>query len=268
MPRRRATGSAFSLFSFQDIITSVTGIMILVTLMLAIELMSRTVSSPSNQTAQQIEATRETVDEMKKEIEKLRAQIARTTVPLDDIPSFDIDKLRRDQVTMEQKLEQLDQQNQKLARHVSAKKQELERRQREEMVRSHQEERRKEDLERQVESLREKIATLDDPDQTFFIVGKNQKPTWLIELTSHAIHAALIGTKSPPRRFASIDDVKSWIQSHSPGQYGYFFVVKPGGSLVFRQLQKFLIDQGYEFGFDIVGAQKKIIDPQRGVSPP
>jgi hypothetical protein len=41
MKRRRTQTEAFSLFSFQDIITSVTGVIILVTLLLAVELIKR-----------------------------------------------------------------------------------------------------------------------------------------------------------------------------------------------------------------------------------
>ena len=41
MGHRRAGAPPISLFSFQDIITSVTGIMILVTLMMSIELVQR-----------------------------------------------------------------------------------------------------------------------------------------------------------------------------------------------------------------------------------
>ena len=52
--RRSARQSAFSLFSFQDIITSVTGIMVLITLLLAVELINRTEASPPMQTREQL----------------------------------------------------------------------------------------------------------------------------------------------------------------------------------------------------------------------
>lgn len=41
MTRRRASLQAFSLFSFQDIITSVTGIIVLILLVLSLELIDR-----------------------------------------------------------------------------------------------------------------------------------------------------------------------------------------------------------------------------------
>ena len=64
MARRRVVAStAFSLFSFQDIITSVTGIMVLVTLMLALELITRVQTSAPAQTAVQTKRVEVTVEE-------------------------------------------------------------------------------------------------------------------------------------------------------------------------------------------------------------
>jgi len=57
MSRRSRRNSPFSLFAFQDIITSVTGIMILVTMMLALELIKR---------KEQIRRTREQLQHLKK----------------------------------------------------------------------------------------------------------------------------------------------------------------------------------------------------------
>ena len=51
--RRNHTTAAFSLFAFQDIITSVTGVMIMITLLLAVELVNRVEQSPAVQTTVQ-----------------------------------------------------------------------------------------------------------------------------------------------------------------------------------------------------------------------
>ena len=71
--RRRRRESGFSLFAFQDIITSVTGIMILVTLVLAIELIERTESSPKVMTAQTTDQLKSQIVANEKEIQSLES---------------------------------------------------------------------------------------------------------------------------------------------------------------------------------------------------
>ena len=51
MSRRRRRSAPFSLFAFQDIITSVTGIMLVITMLLALELLERTDVAPPQATA-------------------------------------------------------------------------------------------------------------------------------------------------------------------------------------------------------------------------
>lgn len=79
MSRRGQNGVAFSLFAFQDIITSVTGIMILVTLILALELLQQMEASPSQRTkevVQDIDSTVTSVTELDAAVARNQARIA------------------------------------------------------------------------------------------------------------------------------------------------------------------------------------------------
>src|SRR5688572_28379815 len=88
MSRRGRGGTPMSFFAFQDIITSVTGIMILVTLILALEFIQKSEGSPKNQTkqiteeltaaVQQTAAMKMTVAAAQEEISKLRAALAQS----------------------------------------------------------------------------------------------------------------------------------------------------------------------------------------------
>src|SRR5687767_1677296 len=92
MSRRGRGGTPISLFSFQDIITSVTGIMILITLILALEVIQNTEKSPQNRTqeltaelqqaAQQAASVQTTVAATQAEIEKLRANLTSSETEL------------------------------------------------------------------------------------------------------------------------------------------------------------------------------------------
>ena len=63
MVRRRKKQVTFSLFAFQDIITSVTGIMILATLMLAVEFIQRIDGAPPRQTEKIAARLRQSLEE-------------------------------------------------------------------------------------------------------------------------------------------------------------------------------------------------------------
>lgn len=75
--RGRTTGAAISLFSFQDIITSVTAILILLVLILTLELITRTkqrgIAADDRRMATQL---RKSVEDMERQAEALRAEIA------------------------------------------------------------------------------------------------------------------------------------------------------------------------------------------------
>ena len=64
MSRRGRNKSAFSLFVFQDIIMSVTGIMILITLILSLEMMERQEESPRERTSEIISQLKAAVGEV------------------------------------------------------------------------------------------------------------------------------------------------------------------------------------------------------------
>ena len=72
MPRRRATDETpMSFFSFQDIIACTTGIMVLLTLLLTMELLTRTLGA-----ADVVSVTQQEVDEARRKRDELRARMA------------------------------------------------------------------------------------------------------------------------------------------------------------------------------------------------
>jgi hypothetical protein len=94
MGRRKGNSVPFSLFAFQDIITSVTGIILLITMMMALELvqnMQRAASAPQEQKSSAVEQTlRGAIEENSQEIVRLERLLEETTTI-----RFDADALRR-----------------------------------------------------------------------------------------------------------------------------------------------------------------------------
>ena len=82
--RRRRSGSPFSLFSFQDAITSVCGVIVLITLLMALDLTRRA----TEETAPSAVA-RERVEETERRIEELRNNLSSVQATLDATAHID-----------------------------------------------------------------------------------------------------------------------------------------------------------------------------------
>ena len=92
--KRRKSATTFSLFAFQDIITAVTGIVVLITLFLAIELMERSEGTPTSQTQAQSKQTQQSIEQMQQQIAMLEKQIGEKESGLSDLPTTDIQVLK------------------------------------------------------------------------------------------------------------------------------------------------------------------------------
>ena len=79
MRRRRRTQSALSLFSFQDIITSICGIVVLITLILALELTSKIVEASIADPVR----SRDAYNQMLREVDEMTGQIDELGANLD-----------------------------------------------------------------------------------------------------------------------------------------------------------------------------------------
>lgn len=73
---RRSAGPGISFFAFQDIITAVVGIFILITLLLVLELAQRVEASSSSPTAD-VTAVRETIASLAGEVQRMDSELAR-----------------------------------------------------------------------------------------------------------------------------------------------------------------------------------------------
>ena len=79
MTRKSHNNSPISLFAFQDIITSVTGVFLLMTLLMAVELASRETMQQSAVSAEEIERLTVSVEELEAEVSQLRGNLASRT---------------------------------------------------------------------------------------------------------------------------------------------------------------------------------------------
>lgn len=267
---RRKNSNPVSLFSFQDIITSVTGIMILVTLLIALELSQRVLNSPRVQTiavSQQLEGA---VNEAEREIRDLEARLAKGDAKLQQLAAMDRRRLAAEQIDVQRQLEQLDAETARLAKQA----QDSEKRQADMEAREQaqqQEVGRADELDRRIEELEEQIHKLKSSNRVIYNPAQGtSKEAWIVELTGGSIQAAPMGRAAKPRVFPVVaagqipGAFEQWLRGLNPRSEYLVLLIKASGVELFDALKEVLEQKGFELGFDVVDEGVTVIDPQTG----
>jgi len=260
MSRKRKQVEAFSLFAFQDIITSVTGIIILITLFLAIELMERTENTPEKQTVEMAEQTEETSEALQQEIAKYKKILESNVQGISELPSTDPDTLKRMVAENEEKQKQLDGKIANSQKQLEKKTKEakvLSDRESKEGAEGDAEQRR---LAAAIEELEKKLKKLSS-SRLVFNEGELGKNTWIVEVNKNGFRCAQIGVSSAPRTFSTQSNFLTWLKSNSAFQI--YFCVKPNGINSFNVLQD-KIPSRVKYGYRPVGLGQRVLDDQTG----
>lgn len=265
---RRSSQAAFSLFAFQDIITSVTGIMLLITLMLALELMQRVHDAPPTQTSQQVDATQQTIIDMKQEVEALQQQLNASSEAIERLPSLDA-------ATLAQLEDELDEDSTRLREDIDETRKDLKEKQ-DKLAAAQQanssdrtqEQTELEDLEQQIATAQEQLDEIDSEDRVFFTSGVQGKTTWVVEVVATGFGVAKIGASAPPQRFSSVNAFGTWVASVDPATDALYLVVKPGGVSNFEQARQIIAAKNIQMGYQVVADSKAVLDPNNGAGKP
>lgn len=271
MKRRHAT-APFTLFAFQDIITSVTGILILIMLILCLTLLDRD-DQPTEQSApvdyEQVEAE---LAVQSAELQRLQAQLAALEKTTQMAVASTPEELREAILAKTNHSEQLKrrileaQQDQKdllqdLAdQEAKAQKQAplraLSQRMKEEI----------EDLEAELEELRttnRQAYSFRDADNT---------TAWIVDVGEQEFLVAPVGKQTKPQVFSDrslanrVKKFTDWASGLNPKTNYFVLVVRPKSVQGYRLIRQQLEPEGFEFGVDLIGDDVTIIDRVKGAS--
>lgn len=262
MARRRTTEEAFSLFSFQDIITSVTGVIILVTLMLAVELSKRKPTpAPNDQSAaeqiqskleaagNEIAAWREVVDSDQSfidevaslpasEVARAEQTLTRRVVEMEAV----ISELRRAESSSQARLKEFESESRKAAGTTLAQ------------------------LRARTEALRDELELITASNRVVYNPSPHsQKAAWLVDLQADRIHVSKPGASSDTRVFTASSEVRriaeflGWAQARD-GQSEYFVLLVRPESITFHDaVYEDLRDRQFELGFDLLASDVEVV---------
>lgn len=257
MARKHAAPSV-SFFAFQDIITSVVGIFVLITLIMVLELADRTVagSGKGNQVEDTLSETIKLLDEQVQSSKELVAKLQKSAAASTTVASVD-SKSRREE--LEKELKQLEERRKKFESKQTATSQANTRsegtlRQLEEQ--SVETDKKMDELKMLLAKLNQidtAIETFIDNSNVFRHSNISGRAITVTELRRNEIDVTKLSsmqrtTFSEPGAF---EKWKQWVNSQNLNSTHFLILVRPGGSTLFNKSQGFLKGLGASFGFDV-----------------
>jgi hypothetical protein len=259
MARRQKSDSApITLFSFQDIITTLSGIMIFLTLLLAVEVASRRESeaqapeTPINNIEAKLAELRNRVTVLRLESERKATQVVtedprhaltradeiiRSKKQLNDLIR-DQDALRKETARQEQTLQTLREQS-KITTTEQA------------------------DLENKISQLNAALAkAVEDRGIAFIPEAGTSKTPLLIECSSNSIRAGFITRPQTPMTFAATEDGRrqflEFAGTRSSSEEYFLFLLKPSSRSEGLGMAVALRKKGYDVGYDALEEDKTV----------
>lgn len=268
MTRRRASLQAFSLFSFQDIITSVTGIIVLILLVLSLELVDREYGSPSAQNETVRKQAQAALDATRKQIAELEQNLA--SGEFDNIESLSPAVLEAEKRELQTRIAELSRQSKLNASQLKALEAKV-RAERESLSSRSTEKAEISQLEEEVAEVDAKLKTVRDGRRLIYNPSETPgKTAWILQLEPDRILVSPAGKSQVPLLFegsnqSRIKTFVAWSNESLRPQDDYFLIlVKPQAVALFHELHEKLISQGFKVAVDLIGADQDAIDPVTG----
>jgi hypothetical protein len=264
MSRRKIGSPVFSLFSFQDIITSVTGIMILITLVMAVELIQRTEQAPQQQTAELVRELEHQINETRDTVEELRSQMQQQQTDVTPDAFLDTSilqaKLQRVQDRRQRGIED--------SNSLAQRKQKTDSR----LARLRQEQTSRKDeittlakLQEELAKKNEKLKKLSRGNRVIYNPAQGTSRTpWLVELSGTKIVSARMGIRAAPQEFTDISAFQGWVSQLVPSSNYCMVVIRPSAADSYEDTLKMLDGLAIQYGYDAIDEKVIVIDAQDG----
>ncbi len=265
MGRRKGHSAPFTLFAFQDIITSVTGIILLITMMMAVELvhnLTKTDAAPQEQKSSQVkQMLQQAVGQSTEEADRLQKVLDETTTI-----RFDADALQR-------KLEQLKAAADELAlqqERIKRTQDKIDARKKEQSIEGKNlTPEAIEALTKQQAEIAQQLEAMQKANRVIFNrpAGAAKSP-WLVELNETSILAAEMGQVRQPETFQTPEEFVTWVQGQDRNSMYFVLLVKPASIDSFSIVRQALQQQQFEIGYDLMRSDQTAIDPKTGAGAP
>lgn len=277
MSRRGRSGPAISLFAFQDIITSVTAIVIVVVLFLALDLVQRKAVAHAESPVGVVEDLTARITELQSELERLRSVTAHTDATVREVAQFSPSELQAEVTNAERSLQDLQ------ARRKQLVERHLQWQSREKAVLAAQFDLRP----RQVQL--EQTLQANQDWQRQIAEGRNDKRPiyglprgvtaggWVAVIEEDRVTIAPLGLRAKPTEFGqgpfslitgtAAGGFIKWVQNERQQRAYFLLLIRPGGVEQFHEIDLEFSEKSRHYGFDLIDAQQEILHPEKGAAP-
>lgn len=262
MRRRRAQTEAFSLFSFQDIITSVTGVIILVTLLLAVELVKRPPVQDAKPRKSVTEELRSQIAAFGREQDLLNKLLQEDAEFLRGSASLSMSDLERTQAEMARRVDETEKATEAL---TDAMKESIARRAAAESELSITESQSLAQIQAENAALAAELEVVKSSNQVVY--NKNpgsQKAAWLVDLQADCIRVLKPGDEDVQLEFDESDEAErvvafvKWAKTRDRRNDYFVLLVRPESIDAYQALYEGLRELEYDLGFDLLATDSEV----------
>ncbi len=250
------------------------GIIILITLVLALELSQRKQGSPQIQTARLAAQLREAITEAQAEVVRLEAELKRKAESAHEVGGVSESDVRHDLFVTNEQIKSLEAELTALRKQHSAVTEEDEKLQAKRFDRE-KERKKLDDEELKVKGLEEKLRQVRQKGRLIYNPRTaDGKQVWLVQIEGDRTLVAQVGSTSRPQILSQgthlfgESDFEKWLANRSASADFVFLLVRPESSVEFNELKTLLNKQGFSIGFDLLGPRQSAIDLEKGASGP
>lgn len=258
MARRRGNAPPISLFSFQDIVTSVAGIIIFLTLMMAVELIRAKEEAPAVRTEAMNEQLETQIQQLQREIARLEGQRVAQQESLQTAATLTTGEI---DARVKESRQQIEQRRAEVASLAELKrKTALARERASAEIDSRQLDRQSLESSRAaVEALRKQLKEFEDHDRLIYKNSETSKTAWLVELSGQRILAMRAGEQAVEKRFHDLAGLREWIRDRDSSAEYVVLIIKPSGIDHFERLEQDFDGFGVDIGFDIIDESQTVL---------
>lgn len=265
MSRRRRNVSAISLFAFQDIITSVVGIFILVIICMILQLReTQTATGSPVQNYQELLATQQAIAQ---DSQSLSSSLNELTTSLSQAGSSNrfSEKLASQELDVLERMmrERLQRAERELLQ-VTESREETEK-DKERMLISQAalgpELEEMKSIQDQMSRMKQEMQQIEvENPMVFSKTQLNGRPLCILEVKGDSTHwvATTSGAKRSWSLPAQRDALLQWLGSNEASRWHFLILLKPSGAGEFAQIRQKLKEAGVKVGFDVVAEDQAI----------
>lgn len=256
---RKKVGAPFSLFAFQDAITSVCGVVVLVTLLLALALTQRVVTESETSTV-----AKSKVDEVRAQVEKLQNDLDELNARVEETSAVDsagigksVSEVKAQLANAKKRLDGAKEESARLDRKLDALASQK--------ASFADMEKRIEELKRLIEErlaqAAEKAAEeFDSQESAVYAFSDNvRERPWYVEVSGSKIVAHGSADNSETHSFETPFSFSTWAQTRPSGTEYFVLIVRPSGARNFDFIVVELEDYGYRYGIDLISESRPLM---------